>query len=118
MEPFDLGFAFRAGALSCWTSSSNCRYRPDFAQHVGHALPAAALWKAPEFVGHRWGVAIDSTRCTGCSARVVGCQAEKNVPFVFWVEIGHAGAIISATLFRFRQKLKPVRGGLLRPTRG
>jgi molybdopterin-containing oxidoreductase family iron-sulfur binding subunit len=47
-------------------------------EHASHPSMYPPL-KYPEY---RWGMVVDLDRCTGCSACVVACQAENNVPVV------------------------------------
>jgi molybdopterin-containing oxidoreductase family iron-sulfur binding subunit len=58
------------------------RKHPDFAKHAVHHPPLLSLWKEHEYEGRRWGMMIDLSSCTGCSACVVACQSENNVPVV------------------------------------
>jgi len=42
-----------------------------------------SMWaEEHEYKGHHWGMVIDLNVCTGCSACVVSCQAENNIPVV------------------------------------
>lgn len=59
-------------------------YLADPEAAIRDTAPPRELFMYPEYKydGYAWGMAIDMSVCTGCSACVVACQAENNIPVV------------------------------------
>ena len=85
----------RAATLEAYNAN------PGLIHAMGHTPPRTlTLYPDHEYNGHKWGMAIDLTACTGCGACTIACVAENNIPVVgkseveknremHWIRVDH-----------------------------
>jgi molybdopterin-containing oxidoreductase family iron-sulfur binding subunit len=47
-----------------------------------HKHKVFSIWPEHQYTKHKWALAVDLNSCTGCSACVIACQSENNIPTV------------------------------------
>jgi len=53
-----------------------------YGEHDHKVMGGPTLYPAFKYDGYAWGMAIDTSICTGCSACVLACVSENNIPVI------------------------------------
>ena len=80
-EPMTRGMEKQRGIIREGTVEEYQEH-PDFISKEREDSKPATIYKNFSYNGVKWAMAIDLNKCTGCSACVISCNVENNIPVV------------------------------------
>jgi Fe-S-cluster-containing dehydrogenase component/anaerobic selenocysteine-containing dehydrogenase len=88
-------------AIAVETTLAKYKEQPHFPAFRTPSPRTLPLWREAEYNGYKWGLVIDLTACTGCSACIVACQAENNIPAVGKEQVARGREMLWLRLDRY-----------------
>lgn len=78
-------------------------HKPEHSGSHSVSLPLSIVSDV-KYKGHRWGMTIDLSACTGCNACTIACQAENNIPVIGREQVANGRIMTWIRLDRYYSK--------------